>query len=166
AHWLHRPPRVGATTTLPLIYDFGGFPEPLYRLRYPSPGAPELAGEAFALMQRAGLAPQRDDGRGLDHGAWVPLLHQFPEADIPVLQVTAAFRDPAANLALGRALAPLNREGVFILGSGNIVHNLRAADLGDRDGAVDGWAVEFDDWCARTLASGDLDALADYADRA
>ena len=162
AHWLHQPPVVGAGETLPLIYDFYGFPEPLYQLRYPAPGAPELADEAMGLLQSAGLSPQRDAARGLDHGAWVPLLHQFPAADIPVVQVTAAFHNPAANLALGRALAPLSRQGVFILGSGNIVHNLRLANLAAPDAPVDGWAKEFDDWCAAALERSDLDALADY----
>ncbi len=166
AHWLEHPPRVGASEILPLIYDFSGFPDELYRIFYPAPGAPELAESALSHLRKGGLAPQRDPQRGLDHGAWVPLRHMFPEADVPVLQVSVPFADPAACLALGRALAPLRKQDVFILGSGNIVHNLRLARLDDRAAPVENWAREFDDWCAGALERNDLDALADFARRA
>jgi 4,5-DOPA dioxygenase extradiol len=166
AHWLEQPPRVGGGEILPLIYDFTGFPEELYRIFYPAPGAPDLAEQVMSHLRKAGIAPQRDAQRGLDHGAWVPLRHMFPEADVPVLQVSIPFGDPGACLALGRALAPLRKQDVFILGSGNIVHNLRHARLDERDAPVDPWAAEFDEWCAGALERNDLDALADYARQA
>jgi 4,5-DOPA dioxygenase extradiol len=167
AHWQATPPRVGARATTDLIYDFGGFPDELYRLRYPAPGAPELAEEVTGLIARAGLAPAQEPGRGLDHGAWVPLLRMFPAADVPVLQVSLGRRvSPKAHLALGRALAPLRASGVFILGSGNVTHNLALAELDAPAGDVDAWAREFDAWCAGALLANDLDALADWAKKA
>lgn len=167
AHWLEWPAHVGATKTVPLVFDFYGFPEPLYRLTYPAPGAPELARSVVDLLKTAGLKPGSDPRRGLDHGAWVPLLHLFPKADVPVLEISLGTGLPmSAHLALGRALAPLRTQGVWIVGSGNITHNLRRANLNGKHAPVDSWATEFDAWCARALEAFDLDALADYAKKA
>lgn len=167
AHWQATPARVGARATAPLIYDFGGFPDALYELKYPAPGAPELAEEVTGLLAKAGLSPAQEPARGLDHGAWVPLLRMFPKADVPVLQVSLGRRVPArAHLDFGRALAPLRANGVFILGSGNVTHNLMLAELDAPPGQVDAWAREFDDWCAGALRRGDVDGLADWAAKA
>lgn len=154
AHWRSRGPAVGATETIPLLYDFGGFPEELYRLQYPAPGAPEVAERVVALTGAA-----RAPARGLDHGVWVPLLHLFPAADVPVLQLSLPVdRDP---YELGRALAPLRDEGVLILGSGVLVHNLGALDWTEAR-ARPKWAVDFDRWAADALARGDHDTLRNW----
>ncbi len=167
AHWQQRPPSIGATHTLPLVYDFYGFPDELYAVQYPAPGAPELAGRALGLLEAAGLRPTSTPQRWLDHGAWAPLVHMFPAADVPVLQVSLGQGQPLQqHLALGQALAPLRAEGVLILGSGNVVHNLRQVRFASVLGAVDGWAQEFDQWVAEALDRFDLDTLVNYADRA
>jgi len=166
AHWEHSPPCLGTLETRELVYDFYGFPEALYRLRYPCPGAPELAREVASLLEAHGLECAHAPGRGLDHGAWVPLLHMYPEADLPVLQI-AQPRSPAprAFFELGRALAPLRERGVLILASGNLTHNLGALDWSG-NGPVPAWALAFDRWCQHTLADGDLEALLAYRERA
>ena len=167
AHWLERPPHLGPTSKAQLIYDFYGFPDELYKVPYPAPPAPELGKEVFALLKQAGLKPIETPTRGLDHGAWVPLLKMFPKADIPALQVSLGTRVPMAeHIALGRALAPLRAEGVFILGSGNLTHNLRIVQFDDRYGRVEPWAREFDQWAAERLEPFDLEALARYASEA
>ena len=140
-----------------LMYDFYGFPQELYELEYPSPGAPDL------LKRLASLLPGgvEQEERPLDHGVWVPLLHMAPAADTPVLQLSLPSSEgPEGLFELGRQLAPLRDEGVFILGSGNIVHNLR--QLGRDGGTTPAWATEFDQWAAEALTRGNFDALVDY----
>lgn len=167
AHWLERPPHFGPTAKTGLIYDFYGFPEELYQVQYPAPAAPELGKEVFSLLSQAGLKPIESPTRGLDHGAWVPLLHLFPKADIPVLQVSIGSRVPASeHLGLGRALAPLRSQGVFILASGNVTHNLGKVNFADRYGHVENWAQEFDQWMVEKLENFDLEGLANYASQA
>lgn len=167
AHWLERPPHLGPTNKAGLIYDFYGFPDELYQVSYPAPSAPELGKEVFSLLSEKGLKPIVSPTRGLDHGAWVPLLHLFPKADIPVLQVSIGSRVPMEeHLALGRALAPLRADGVFILGSGNLTHNLGKVSFGDRYGHVEPWAKEFDQWAVEKLETFDLEALARYQSQA
>ncbi|HVU53098.1 MAG TPA: class III extradiol ring-cleavage dioxygenase, partial [Polyangia bacterium] len=123
AHWLDRPVTLGATTPVPLVYDFYGFPEDFYRTRYPAPGAPALAARVRALL---GPGQTVDEpGRGLDHGAYVPLVAMYPAADVPVLQASLPSLEPPELLALGKKLAPLRDEGVLIVGSGFLTHNLR-----------------------------------------
>lgn len=164
AHWLDSPPVVSGQQSLPLIYDFYGFPRELYQVRYAPPGEPDIARQVFGLLDQAGLKPKSDPTRGLDHGAWVPLLHMFPDADIPVVEVSIGTRMPMAeHVALGRALAPLRAEGVFILGSRNIVHNMRLAKLHDKNAPPDTLAQEFDAWSAEEVERFEIDALADYA---
>jgi 4,5-DOPA dioxygenase extradiol len=162
AHWEERPLSIGATTAVPLIYDFYGFPERYYRLQYPSPGAPEVAQRIRSLMAGAKIACVDEPARGLDHGSYIPLLCMYPEADIPVLQVSLPSQDPAELFAVGRALAPLRNEGVLLIGSGFLTHNLRALALR----STPAWASEFDAWCAEAIARGDIDALLDYRRRA
>lgn len=160
AHFKARPPTLSASATVPLIYDFWGFPDEMYRLRYPAPPAPGLSERVEELL---GSSVRRDEGRGLDHGAWVPLSVMFPQADVPVVQLSIPWTDdPARMLDLGRRLAPLRDEGVMILGSGNIVHNLRRVDWSG--GRAPDWADEFDGWAADALEAGDAPLLAGYRD--
>jgi 4,5-DOPA dioxygenase extradiol len=162
AHWLtERDTRVSTTARPEVIYDFGGFPEPLYRVQYPAPGAPQTA-----LRAASRLAPRlvgQDAGRGLDHGAWTVLKHMYPAADVPVFQLSIDItREGAFHLALGRALAALRGEGVMIVGSGNVVHNLRMVDRGEGETsqATTPWAQGFDDAVRQAMDAHDLNALA------
>jgi len=130
AHWESAPLAVGATQTVPLTYDFWGFPEHYYQVTYAAPGAPELAKDVAALLTRPGQPVHQDADRGLDHGAYVPLVEMFPEADIPVLQVSMPTLDPRGLFEIGRRLAPLRDDGVLIMGSGFTTHNLSLATFG------------------------------------
>lgn len=163
AHWEAAPPALGPTRPVPLIYDFRGFPEALYRVQYAAPVAPELAERVTALLGGPAAVRVMPE-RGLDHGTWVPLKWMYPEADVPVLQLSLPTEDPAALIALGRRLAPLRAEGVLVLGSGNITHNLRRVDW--QNGPPPDWATDFDSWTADVLTRFDLDALAQYRTRA
>jgi 4,5-DOPA dioxygenase extradiol len=160
AHWEDAPLAIGATTTVPLVYDFWGFPEHYYRVTYPAPGAPALAEDVRKLLRRAGSPVQDVPDRGLDHGAYVPLVEMFPGADVPVLQVSMPTLDPAGLLDIGRRLAPLRDEGVLIVGSGFFTHNLAA--LRHAGPKPPTWSTEFDDWGRRALDAQDVDALLDF----
>jgi 4,5-DOPA dioxygenase extradiol len=163
AHWETAAPAVGAAAHPATVHDFSGFPETLYRMQYPAPGAPELAQRAAALLKEAGIACAQDPGQGLDHGAWVPLMLMYPAADIPVVQLSVQpGRDGAHHLALGRALAPLRQDGVLVMGSGGAVHNLRRLDWGRTGAGPAAWAVEFDDWLEQALAAGCAAEVADF----
>jgi 4,5-DOPA dioxygenase extradiol len=162
AHWEARPLAIGATRPLPLIYDFYGFPERFYRLQYPAPGAPDVAQRIRALLAAANLPCVDDPERGLDHGSYVPLMCMYPEAEIPVLQISLPSEDPRELFAMGQALAPLRREGVLLIGSGFLTHNLRALSLR----TTPAWASELDAWSADVLSRHDVDALIDYRRRA
>ena len=165
AHWETDAPAVSGATHPETIHDFYGFPPALYEMRYPAPGAPELAEQIRMLLVDAGLGCAIDPTRGLDHGAWVPMLAMFPGADIPVTQLSLqSRRGPAHHLAVGRALAPLRKRGVLILGSGSAIHNLR--DLRRDAGPPDPWAAEFADWLDRAVESGARDELVGYRERA
>src|SRR5688572_7558546 len=159
AHWEERPVTIGATRTVPLIYDFSGFAPHHYQQKYPAPGAPELASLVRGLLDGQRVAD--DPERGLDHGEYVPLVAMYPEADVPVLQVSLPSEHPQELFDLGRTLRPLRDAGVLIIGSGFITHNLRALDW---HGASDppAWATEFDAWTADALERNDVDALLDY----
>jgi 4,5-DOPA dioxygenase extradiol len=162
AHWDTDVPAVSGAHRPSTIHDFYGFPEPLYRLRYDAPGAPELAGRVAAL---AGAAI--DPHRGLDHGAWVPAMLAWPQADIPIFQLAVQpAATPAHHIALGRRIASLREEGVLVMGSGSATHNLRALVRGGRDSEPEPWARAFDDWVAEAVTAGDEAALADYRQRA
>jgi 4,5-DOPA dioxygenase extradiol len=160
AHWEERPATLGATRTVPLIYDFHGFPRHYYEQRYEAPGAPALAARVRSIM--SGQHPVADDPeRGLDHGAYVPLVAMYPEAEVPVLQMSLPSEDPQELFALGQALRPLRDEGVLIVGSGFITHNLRAVDW-HGGSPPPAWASEFDAWTGSALVNRDVDALLDY----
>lgn len=146
AHWEASMPMLGGAPKPETIHDFYGFPEPLYRIRYPAPGAPLVAQRAQQLLLSAGLPSAIDDVRGLDHGAWSPLLHMYPEADVPVVQLSVQTALGAAHhLALGRALAPLAGEGVLVIGSGHMTHNLREWMRGTYPDAPAAYVHEFRD---------------------
>lgn len=161
AHWDQRPVALGATQTIPLVYDFYGFPERYYQVTYPAPGAPELAARVRDLLRGAKTEFVDEPARGLDHGAYVPMSCMYPQADMPVLQLSLPGLEPATVYALGKALAPLRDEGVLIIGSGFLTHNLRAIS-----NSTPAWAAEFDDWIADVLTRDDVDALLDYRARA
>jgi 4,5-DOPA dioxygenase extradiol len=161
AHWEEVPLTLGATETVPLTYDFWGFEKRYYDVQYPAPGAPQLAARVRELAGgRTHDAPER----GLDHGAYVPLVEMYPAADVPTLQVSLPTLDPVQLIAVGRRLAPLRDEGVLILGSGFFTHNLREM-RGAADETPPSWSAEFDEWGARAVAAGDLDALVDFQHR-
>ncbi|MFB7152011.1 dioxygenase family protein [Streptomyces virginiae] len=160
AHWEEAPLALGATEPAPLVYDFWGFPEHYYRVRYDAPGAPRLAASVRALLRAPGTPVQDIPDRGLDHGAYVPLVEMFPEADIPVLQISMPTLDPRRLMDIGRKLAPLRDEGVLIVGSGFFTHNLAA--LRHTGPGVPAWSAEFDAWGHEALAAGDLDSLLDF----
>ena len=162
AHWETDTPDVGAMAVNDTIHDFHGFPPALYRLRYPAPGLGDLAGRVAARLREAGFAASTDPARGLDHGAWVPLLSMYPEADIPVGQLSIQpHLGPEHHLRLGKALAPLREEGMLILGSGGLTHNLReiGAFRDTPDAASPPWVADFAAWMDAALAGrriGDL----------
>ena len=162
AHWQNAPLAIGATSdAAPLVYDFYGFPERYYRARYPAPGAPDLARRVRALL--AGHEQVADvPRRGLDHGAYVPLTVMYPEADIPVLQISMPSLDPVRLLRVGAALAPLRDEGVLIMGSGFLTHGLPFLSDFRFNAPPPSWSAEFDHWAAAALDTGDVDALAAY----
>ncbi|WP_313084659.1 class III extradiol ring-cleavage dioxygenase [Pseudomonas sp.] len=148
-HWLESTVSVTANPAPELIYDYNGFPPHTYQLRYPAPGDPALAAQLVELLEGAGIAAQQDRQRGLDHGAFIPLKLMFPEADVPVVQLSLRTDlDPAAHLSIGRAIAPLREEGVLIVGSGMSFHNMR----GYGDSRFTPISQQFDAWLADTVA--------------
>jgi 4,5-DOPA dioxygenase extradiol len=163
AHWDTPVPTVSRVAQPETIHDFYGFPAELYKLQYPAPGAPELARTVESVLKQAGIPVQLDDTRGLDHGAWVPLSLMYPKADIPVTQLSLqSGKDPSWHNALGQALRPLREQGVLIIGSGSITHNLRALFKHPQGEPVPHWVTEFIDWIAEKIAAGDIDALSAY----
>jgi 4,5-DOPA dioxygenase extradiol len=163
AHWEAAPLALGATETVPLVYDFWGFPERYYEVTYPAPGAPALAEDVRRLLRAAGTPVADLPDRGLDHGAYVPLVEMYPRADVPVLQISMPSLDPEELFDIGRKLAPLRDDGVLVVGSGFFTHNLRAMTM---DGSVPSVMAEFDHWGQEVLAHGDLDALLDFQHKA
>jgi 4,5-DOPA dioxygenase extradiol len=164
AHWESAPLMLGATETVPLVYDFGGFPRHYYEVQYRAPGAPELADRIEKLMPDTERVARTT--RGLDHGAYVPLTVMYPDADIPVLQMSLPTLEPGKLLDLGRRLAPLRDEGVLIVGSGFTTHGLPFIRDFRPDAPAPGWSREFDAWTAEALSRGAIDELADFRRRA
>jgi 4,5-DOPA dioxygenase extradiol len=166
AHWEAAPLTIGSTTTeTPLTYDFWGFPEHYYDVTYDAPGASGLAARVQALLPD-GEPVAHDPSRRLDHGAYVPLTVMYPDADIPVLQISMPTLDPQRLLALGARLRPLRHEGVLVIGSGFTTHGLPFLDDPSPGATPPGWSVEFDAWASERMASGDVDALIDFRAKA
>jgi len=167
AHWETSVPLLSGAARPQTIHDFGGFPRELYAIEYPAPGAPDIAARAVELLRAVGITAGIDGCRGLDHGAWVPLLHMFPQHDVPVVQISLQpDRGTAHHVALGRGLAPLAREGVLIVGSGHATHNLRDWMRHRNDGAPLPYVEAFTGWLAQRVAARDVDALVAYRDAA
>jgi 4,5-DOPA dioxygenase extradiol len=164
AHWESNVPMLTGSARPETVHDFSGFPEPLYRIRYTAPGAPAVAQKALRLLKDQGFTAAIDGCRGLDHGAWAPLLYMYPEADVPVVQLSL---QPALgtrhHVALGRALRPLEEDKVLVIGSGHMTHNLRDWMRGAGEPAP--YAAEFAEWVRERLEAHDLDTLADYRAR-
>lgn len=154
-HWMSRGLLVTAGTALSTIHDFGGFDEALYTLQYPAVGAPAVAARTIELLGQAGWRASPEAHRGLDHGAWVPLRHLYPQADVPVIQVSMpADLEPDSAYALGAALAPLRAQGVLIVGSGSLTHNLYEIRR-SANGAGAPYARQFADWARETVLAQD-----------
>jgi 4,5-DOPA dioxygenase extradiol len=164
-HWMARSPAVMSNPAPATWHDFGGFPPALYELDYPAPGAPELAAEVGALLREHGIATEADAKRPFDHGAWVPLMHLFPDADVPVVQIALpAGWGPEQVYAMGQALQPLRERGVLLVGTGSMTHNLAEFFGGQREAAP--YVVEFSRWVESAIQRGDLAALFDYQQQA
>lgn len=163
AHWDTALPTVSTVAAPPTIHDFYGFPPALYELGYAPPGAPDLAQQVAGQLKAVGVPCNLHAQRGLDHGAWVPLIFMFPEADIPVTQLSIQTRQgPQVAHAIGQLLAPLADEGVLLMGSGSITHNFQELDPAAPPGRSQPWVDEFVDWIADRLATHDVNALIDY----
>lgn len=165
AHWNTREPALSQAAQPGTLHDFGGFPAALYTLQYPAPGAPTLAAEAARLLADAGIPAVLAPDRGLDHGAWVPLRHMYPEADIPVTQLSVQpARDAAWHAALGRALAPLRARNVLLLASGSLTHNLHDFDFAEFDvERAEPYVKAFQAWMREALQAGAAGPLLDWA---
>ena len=165
AHWESAPISISsATAGTPLVYDFGGFAQKFYEMTYETPDATALAARIAAMMPDN--EPLHESRRGLDHGAWVPLIIMYPDADIPVLQMSMPTSDPSRLIEIGERLKPLRDEGVLIIGSGFMTHGLPFLRDFSINAAVPGWSSDFDQWAADALSRGDVDALASYKDLA
>jgi len=163
AHWESRELRVGGAAQPLTWHDFGGFPAELYQVQYPAPGNPTLAAEIIQLLAAANLPAQLDAEQPLDHGAWVPLSLMYPQADIPVVQVSLPSQQgPALQRKVGQALASLREQGVLLIGSGSITHNLGELDWHAGPDVIEPWAQAFRDWIVEKLAEQDHAALQDY----
>lgn len=164
AHWeTMNQPAVSFAKQPETIHDFGGFPPALFEMTYPASGMPELAARIASLLEEAGYAAGKNPDRGLDHGAWVPLALMYPQADIPVLQVSLMHgKDAAEHERLGKALAVLRHEGVLVIGSGSLTHNLYEYRAQPIDAPVPPWVSDFGAWMKQQLDANRHDALLDY----
>lgn len=167
AHWESPELQVSGAAKPETWHDFYGFPRELYGLHYPAPGSPALADEVVERLAKAGLAARVDPQRPFDHGAWVPLSLMYPQADIPVVELSLpSHQAPAEQARIGQALAELRRQDVLLIGSGSITHNLGELDWQAGPEVVEPWAQAFRDWMVAKLAAGDEAALLDYRQQA
>jgi 4,5-DOPA dioxygenase extradiol len=168
AHWeTAGKPALSLASEPETIHDFGGFPPALFDIAYPAPGAPEVAARAVALLEREGIAVQTSARRGLDHGAWVPLRLMYPDAAIPTAQVSVVCgATPAEHWRLGRALGSLRDEGVLVIGSGSLTHNLHEFRGQGIDAPVPAWVSDFGLWMKERLQGNDARALLNYREEA
>ena len=163
AHWEEDAPHVSSVSRPETIHDFYGFPDPLYRLAYPAPGAPALASRVAQLLLDAGVQVTVDAERGLDHGAWIPLMLMYPEADVRATQLSVQVAlGPEHHYRIGKALRVLRQEGVLIIGSGGFTHNLGEVDFHSESTALPGWGEEFRAWVVRAVEEGRVDDLLNY----
>jgi len=163
AHWVSPGFRVSSGVAPAQMYDFFGFPEELYKVKYASPGSPELASRTAGLLKEAGFPCVEDPARGIDHAAWAVLLHMYPEADIPVIEMSLDYRmRPDRWFEVGKALSALRDESVLVLGSGNIVHNLYRFEQ-ETNAPVYEWATKFNEAVKKAVAIKDWKTLASYA---
>jgi 4,5-DOPA dioxygenase extradiol len=163
AHWVSRELQVSGTEgTHPMIYDFGGFPQALFEVVYPAKGSPQVADKVLQLFKESGIAAQKNIGRGMDHGIWVPLKHLYPDADIPVIGISVnPLLPPKDQYNIGKAVSALLGNNILVIGSGVTVHNFRAIRFESPE-SMDDWAKEFDDWLISHIREWDTEALFDY----
>jgi 4,5-DOPA dioxygenase extradiol len=167
AHWETSLPMLTGAARLQTIHDFGGFPEPLYRLRYDAPGSPQVADETAAALRSAGMTASINGCRGLDHGAWVPLRWMYPDVDVPVVQLSVQpGLDTAHHLRMGRALQPLAGRDVLVIGSGHVTHNLRDWLHSRQVVQPLDYVAAFSGWLEQALARNDDEALLHYREQA
>ena len=167
AHWETNLPMFSGNAKPSMIYDFGGFPDALYKINYAAPGAPDIAAKAQALLKSAGITAGVDGCRGFDHGTWVPLLKMYPDANVPIVQLSVqTLMNPRHHFDVGRALAPLTSEGVLIVGSGHLTHNLRDWMMSRGQTARAPYAQKFQRWVFDHLAAHDINALLRYREAA
>jgi 4,5-DOPA dioxygenase extradiol len=163
AHWESSTQQVSDVDEFETIYDFGGFPEALYRIKYPAKGSKEISKEIEELFTKLDIPFDVDTKRGLDHGAWVVLRMLYPNADIPVISMSVNPNlTPEEQYKIGKSLAGLREKDVLIIGSGGTVHNLRALKMAGDTGEIDQWAIEFEDWLAQHVNNWDVESLFSY----
>lgn len=167
AHWESHDLRISSGDHPATWHDFGGFPQPLYELQYPAPGNPQLAAEIAQHLNESGLPASLDAQRPFDHGTWVPLLLMYPQADIPVVQISLPSQHGTELiLRIGEVLQELREQDILLIGSGSITHNLREIDRHAGPESVEPWAKAFRDWVVEKLESRDTSALLDYRQQA
>jgi 4,5-DOPA dioxygenase extradiol len=163
AHWESAVQKVSDINDFDTIYDFGGFPEELYRIKYPAKGKREVTKEITELFTKQGIAFEVDEKRGLDHGAWVVLRMLYPQADIPVISMSVNPKlTPEEQYKIGKSLAALRKQDILIIGSGGTVHNLGAVNMFKDNGSVDSWALEYEEWLEKHISEWDLESLFNY----
>lgn len=162
AHWQERGLRIASGVRPEPIYDFGGFPRALYEMKYEAPGSPQLAAEVAAALKQANLTAELDERRGWDHGVWVPMRLMFPEAHIPIVQISLPMATPEELYEVGQALGGFRAKGVLVVASGGIVHNLGMMNWREKDAPADTWASEFEAWVKQRIERRELAALFDY----
>jgi 4,5-DOPA dioxygenase extradiol len=167
AHWDSFNPAFTGALQPSTIHDFHGFPPELYRISYAAPGSAELAAEAASLVAGEGLRTEVDPVRGIDHGAWVPLKLMYPDADVPVIQLSVqSLRNAEHHRAIGEALRPLREKGVLVMGSGGATHNLRELDWNDMNAAPREHVANFEEWLVSAVIEGRVADLTDWKKRA
>ncbi|SFC86852.1 4,5-DOPA dioxygenase extradiol [Bacillus sp. OV322] len=163
AHWESSTQKVSDVDEFETIYDFGGFPDALYRIKYPAKGKKEVTKDITDSFTKLGIPYGIDSTRGLDHGAWVVLKMLFPNADVPVISMSVnAHLKPEEQYRIGKSLTKLREKDILIIASGGTVHNLRALKMGNDDGSIDKWALNFDDWLGEHINNWDLESLFNY----
>lgn len=163
AHWESGVQKVSHVDEYKTIYDFGGFPEAIYRIQYPAKGSKEISKEIEELFTKNDVSYEVDLSRGLDHGAWIVLRMLYPDADIPVISMSVNPNlSPEEQYKIGKSLSVLREKDILIIGSGGTVHNLRTVKFGGDNGPIDNWALEFDEWLAQNLKNWDVESLFNY----